>query len=103
MFAVGGQGPAGWLGDCDRYDPAADHWSLQTPLHEPIDSPGVAAVEGALYVTGARRSDDAPGVLMEACQVVTVYHVHRREDFAAEEVVREEQFRDFEETLGEIL
>ena len=85
LYAVGGRGASGWLADCDRFDPAADLWSSQTPLHEPIDSPGAAALGGVLYVTGARRAPDAPGVLVEECQVATEYHVHRRQDVAATE------------------
>lgn len=81
LYAVGGRGP-GWLTDCDRYDPGIDHWEPQAPLHEAIEAPGVAAVDGALYVTGARRFPDAAGVLVEECRVATVLHVHRR-DFAA--------------------
>ncbi len=80
LFAVGGRGASGWLADCDRFEPAADHWLSQTPLHEAIDSPGVASAGGKLFVTGARRAPGAPGVLVEECQVATVYHVHRRRE-----------------------
>lgn len=78
LYAVGGLGPSGWLSDCDRYDPAVDHWLPQVALHEAIDSPGVAEVGGALYVTGARRAPDAHGVLVEECRAATVYYVHHR-------------------------
>lgn len=78
LYAVGGRSASGWVADCDRYDPGIDHWSPQTPLHEVIDSPGVAAVGGALYAVGARRAPGAHGILVEECRVATDYHVHRR-------------------------
>ena len=80
LYAVGGQGASGWLADCDRYDPGVDHWTAQTPLHESIESPGVAAADGALYAVGARRAPGAHGVLVEECRVATVYHVHQRSE-----------------------
>lgn len=78
LFAVGGRGPFGWLDDCDRFDPATGGWSSDTPLHEPIDGPGVATVAGALYVTGAMRSPGTRGVLVEENRLARRYYVHQR-------------------------
>ena len=77
LFAVGGEAALGWLADVACYDPASDGWVSGTPLHEAIDSPGVAAVEGNLYVTGAACRG---GVLVEACQVALKLFVHQRHE-----------------------
>lgn len=85
LYAVGGRGP-GWLGDCDRYDPGNDHWEAEAPLHEAIEHPGVAAADGTLFVTGARRFPGSQGVLVEACRMATLFHVHRRDFGVSEEL-----------------
>jgi hypothetical protein len=75
LFAVGGEAALGWLVAVDGFDPAGDEWASGRPLREMIEAPGVAAVEGSLYVTGAVR----PGaVLVEACEVALKLFVYRR-------------------------
>ncbi len=93
LYAVGGRSPLGKVADCDRFDPATDRWKAQTPLHEAVPAPGVAAVRGALYVVGARRAPDAEGVLVEECRFANRFFIHRRKVepgyFAADEDVEE--------------
>lgn len=75
LYAVGGEGGLGWLTDFEAYDPATDTWLAQAPLHEPVDFPGVASLDGAVYVTGALRAGSA---LVEECRVALRLHLHRR-------------------------
>lgn len=82
LYAVGGEGALGGLADCDQYDPGTNRWTAQTELHEPIGTPGVAMVRGGIYVTGARRSPDAKGVLVEECRVASRFYIHQREVIA---------------------
>jgi hypothetical protein len=76
LYAVGGEGDVGWLSDFEAYDPATDGWLAQPALHEPVESPGVAALDGAVYVTGALRAGAA---LIEECQVALRLYLHRRD------------------------
>lgn len=78
LVAVGGRAAFGALADCDRYDPAVDGWLPQTPMHEAIAEPGVAAVAGNLYVIGAMRSPSS-GVLVECSAIADRYALFRRE------------------------
>ncbi|HEY8019472.1 MAG TPA: DUF6519 domain-containing protein [Thermoanaerobaculia bacterium] len=75
LYAVGGESEVGWLRDFDGYDPAIDRWQAQPPLHQPIDSPGAAALGGTVYVAGSLRAGNA---LIEECRVATKLYVHRR-------------------------
>jgi|GEM_PF-2440767 len=75
LYAVGGEGGLGWLADFDAYDPATDGWLAYPPLHEPVDRPGVAALDGAVYVVGALRAGAA---LVEECEVALRLFLHRR-------------------------
>ena len=79
LYVVGGEGALGWLADFDAYDPGSDSWRSQPPLHEPLEAPGVAAVGGSVYVTGAVRPG---GVLIEECPVALELFVHRRQPSA---------------------
>jgi hypothetical protein len=103
LAAVGGEAAFGWLADCDLYDPASDTWHPLPALHQTIAAPGVAAIDGTLYVTGAQRAAGR-GVLMEVCPVSTRLHVHRRVGVEMpEETEPEASFEELRAELGEPL
>lgn len=90
LAAVGGESAVNWLDEVDLFDPSAGAWRALPPLHERIEAPGVTALRGTLYVTGARRAAGSAGVLMETCPVATRFYVHCREGVEGGETVVEE-------------
>ncbi|HEY3568079.1 MAG TPA: hypothetical protein VGP73_09105, partial [Thermoanaerobaculia bacterium] len=78
IFAVGGEGPLGGAADVQRLDPATGAWSEGVPLAAPAVSPGVAGVDGTLYMAGGGKASRPGQVPVLSLTLSRVFYVYRR-------------------------
>lgn len=65
LYAIGGEGRSGVVGDILAYDPQAKAWSERAPKPTPVSNLGVAALGDKLYAVGGCMAGAIPTAVVE--------------------------------------
>lgn len=65
LYAIGGEGRSGVVGDVFAYDPQAKAWSARAPKPTPVSNLGAAALGDQLYAVGGCMAGAVPTTVVE--------------------------------------
>ncbi len=71
LYAIGGEGRSGVVGDVFAYDPQAKIWSARAPKPTPVSNLGVAALGDRLYAVGGCMAGTVPTAAVEVYDPTT--------------------------------
>ena len=60
LYAIGGEGPGGFLDTVEVYDPIDNSWNYVVPMDISMNAFGACALAGKLYVVGGTRGSGNP-------------------------------------------